>query len=116
MEPRLRNFPLTIPLLLRLIDQLDKKEILALTLGAKTKVGAFTQSIDKAVPRHRTLGLYNGKSKAQASVLCQLRRGIARLNGYLSKINAVDSEMCSCKTGSRNSTSFSILLPTMDKI
>lgn len=64
IEPRLRSFPLTIPILLRFIDQLDKKEILALTLGAKTKVGAFTQLIDKAVPRHHTLGLYNGKSKA----------------------------------------------------
>lgn len=31
------------------------------------------------------------KSKAQASILCQLRTGIARQNGYLSKINAVES-------------------------
>ena len=99
IEPRLREFPLAKPLVLRHIVQLDKKEILALTLGANTKVGAFTQTIDKASPRHHTPSLYNGKSKAQASILCQLRTGIARLNGYLSKINAVESEMCSCKTG-----------------
>ncbi len=61
IEPRLRGFPLAKPLLLRHIVQLDKKEILALTLGANTKVGAFTQTIDKALPRHHTLGLYNGK-------------------------------------------------------
>ena len=36
------------------IAQLDKQEILALTLGSNTRVGAFTQSIDKASPRHHT--------------------------------------------------------------
>ena len=99
IEPRLRQFPLAKPLVLRHIVQPDKKEILALTLGANTKVGAFTQTIDKASPPHDTPSLYNGKSKAQASILCQLRKRIARLNGYLSKINAIEFEMCSCKTG-----------------
>lgn len=76
-----------------------KKKVISLTLGANIKVGAFTQSVDKVSPRYHTPSLYNGKSKAQASVLCQLRAGIARLKSYLAKINAVGSEMCSCNTG-----------------
>ena len=96
IKRNLREFPLAKPIVSRRISQLDKKEIFALTLGSNTRVGAFTQSIDKASPRHNTSSLYNGKSKAQASILCQLRTGIARLNGYLSKINAVESGMCSC--------------------
>lgn len=42
---------------------------------------------------------------------CQLRTGIARLNGYLSKINAVDSEMCSCKTGAETVHHFLFYCP-----
>lgn len=49
--------------------------------------------------KHPRVTTRNGKSKAQASVLCQLRTGIAPLNSYLAMINAVRSEMCSCNTG-----------------
>lgn len=51
------------------------------------------------MPSYVRSSLYNGKCKAQASVSYQLRIGIARLNGYLSKINAVESGMCSCNMG-----------------
>lgn len=45
------------------------------------KTGKFTKSIDKAPPPHKhTRLLYQGKSKYHASILCQLRTGISRLN------------------------------------
>lgn len=80
-------------LMLRHTAQLDKNEILALTLGANTKVRAFTQTINKASPRHHIPGLYDGKSEAQASILCNLKT-----NDYVSRINVVKPEMYSCKT------------------
>lgn len=43
--------------------------------------------------------MYDGKSRAQANTLCQLRTGINKLNSYLGKIGAADSEECSCKRG-----------------
>lgn len=107
----LREFPMAKSLVLRYIAQLEKKETLALTLGANIKVGSFTQTIDKASPRHHTPGLYNGKSKAQASILCQLRTRIAHLNGYLSRINVVEFEMCACKTGAETAHHFLFYCP-----
>lgn len=61
--------------------------------------GRFIKSFDKALPGPHTLMLYKGKSKSQATILCQLRTGINRLNSYLSKIKAADSEECSCGRG-----------------
>ena len=64
------------------------------------KTGKFTKSIDKAPPpqKHTRL-LYSGKSKYHASILCQLRTGICRLNRYLGTIGAADSTQCYCQRG-----------------
>ena len=99
IQCNLQEFPLAKSIVLRHSAHLDQKEIISPTLGANTRGEAFTRSVDKASPRYHTSNLYNGKSKAQASVLCQLRTGIAHLNSHLAKINAVRSEMCSCNTG-----------------
>lgn len=40
--------------------------------------------------------IYNGRTKKQSQILCQLRTGICRLNSYLAKIQAVDSDQCQC--------------------
>ena len=66
---------------------------------ARSSCGRFLKSIDKALPSPHTLALYKGKSKNQATTLCQLRTGISRLNSYLFKIRAADSEECSCGRG-----------------
>ena len=64
-----------------------------------TKVGRFMKSFGKALPGPHTRLLYNGRVKLHANVLCQLRSGINRLNKYLAKINAVETEQCKCGRG-----------------
>ena len=56
-------------------------------------VGKFTQSIDCALPGKHTRLLYDSLSKPQAALLTQLRTGKSRLNDYLAKINAVESDL-----------------------
>ena len=87
-------------------------QAVALPLGFKTfpcsayarppnpKTGKFTKSIDKSpLPYIHTRLLYQGRSKYQASILCQLRTGISRLNRYLGTIGAVASTECQCQRG-----------------
>src|SRR3954464_7876139 len=62
----------------------------------KVSTGQFTKAIDKALPQGHTKRLYNNLSQKEAAILAQLRTGRCRLNGYLAKINASPSELCSC--------------------
>ena len=59
-----------------------------------TKSGQFTKKIDRAVPGKHTLLLYNGLKRSEAAILSQIRTGCARINKYLSKIGAAESELC----------------------
>ena len=60
------------------------------------QVGRFTYSFDKALPGKHTFELYNGKSHVEAATLCQLRSGMCKLNKYLARIGAIDTDTCSC--------------------
>lgn len=66
----------------------------------KAKEGRFIKSYDKALPGKHTNILYNGRTKKQSQILCQLRTGISRLNSYLANIQAVHSDQCRCNRGS----------------
>ena len=77
----------------------------------KAKVGRFTKTFDKALPGPHTRLLYNGKRKIQANILCQLRSGINRLNKYLAKINAVESDQCKCGRGEESVDHFLFRCP-----
>lgn len=70
IEDNLQEFPVAKSIVLRRSAALDQKEITSLLLKENTRIGTFTRSIDKASPRCHASSLYNGKSKAQASVLC----------------------------------------------
>ncbi|KAJ6436857.1 reverse transcriptase [Purpureocillium lavendulum] len=59
-------------------------------------VGRFSKKVDAALPGKHTLQLYDGLSWKEANVLAQLRTGMSRLNGYLSKIAAAPSQQCVC--------------------
>ena len=59
-------------------------------------VGRFTHSFDKALPGKHTLQLYNGKSHVEAATLYQLRSGMCKLNKYLARIGAIDTNTCNC--------------------
>ena len=62
--------------------------------GATT--GKHLQKIDKALPGKHTIRLYNALNRTAAAILVQLRTNISRLNTYLSKINAADTDKCEC--------------------
>ena len=59
-------------------------------------VGQHSKRIDKALPGKHTRQLYEGLSWREATVLAQLRTGMARLNTYLHRINAAPTDQCEC--------------------
>lgn len=67
-----------------------------ITLFYKAKVGRFITSFDKALPGKYTKIIYIGCNKKQSQILCQLRTEICKLNFYLSKNQAVESDQCRC--------------------
>ncbi|PNH36329.1 hypothetical protein BJF96_g603 [Verticillium dahliae] len=60
------------------------------------KVGKLSKEIDIALPGKHTRELYNNLSWIEASMLAQLRTGMARLNASLFRIKAVASAQCAC--------------------
>jgi hypothetical protein len=60
------------------------------------EVGKYSREIDTALPGKHTRTLYDGLKRREASVLAQLRTGMARLNGYLHRIGAAESDQCAC--------------------
>ena len=59
-------------------------------------VGKHVKRVDSALPGKHTRQLYDRLSWKEASVLAQLRTGMARLNGYLSQINVAETDQCPC--------------------
>ena len=57
-------------------------------------VGKYSRDIDTALPGKHTRILYDSLKRREASVLAQLR--MARLNGYLHRIGAAESDQCQC--------------------
>ncbi|PHH91538.1 hypothetical protein CDD83_84 [Cordyceps sp. RAO-2017] len=59
-------------------------------------VGKYSRRIDKALPGKLTRALYDSLKRREAEALAQLRTGLTRLNSYLHRIGAVESDMCDC--------------------
>lgn len=59
-------------------------------------IGRHAKRVDAALPGKHTRQLYDRLSWKEASVLAQLRTGMARLNGYLYRINVADTDQCAC--------------------
>ena len=66
------------------------------TKSLPEKVGKLSKRVDTALPGKHTRKLYDQLTPKEASVLAQLRTGIARLNSYLFLIKAVPSDQCAC--------------------
>jgi hypothetical protein len=64
--------------------------------GLPEKVGKHVKRVDAALPGKHTRQLYDRLSWKEASVLAQLRTGMARLNGYLYRINIAQTDQCAC--------------------
>ena len=84
------------PITLRSTAHQKVREIPPPVQVIKITVGKYTRAIDKALPGKHTRALYNGRSYKDVSILCQLRTGMCRLNGYLSKIKVVGTPLCDC--------------------
>lgn len=56
--------------------------------------GRHAKRVDAALPGKHTRQLYDQLSWKEASVLAQLRTGMARLNGYLYRINVAQTDQC----------------------
>jgi hypothetical protein len=59
-------------------------------------VGKYSRELDAALPGKHTRTLYDSLTKTEASILAQLRTGMSRLNGYLHRIGAAESDQCPC--------------------
>jgi hypothetical protein len=59
-------------------------------------VGRYSREIDTALPGKHTRTLYDAFKRREARILAQLRTGMARLNGYLHRIGAAESDQCAC--------------------
>jgi hypothetical protein len=68
-------------------------------LKLNTQTGQHLRRIDTALPGPHTRLLYNSMKRKQASVLAQLRTGMSRLNNYLFRINAAETDQCTCGQG-----------------
>jgi hypothetical protein len=68
----------------------------ATSKGLPEKVGKRVKRVDAALPGKHTRQLYDRLSWKEASVLAQLRTGMARLNGYLYRINVAQTDQCAC--------------------
>lgn len=77
----------------------------------QAKVGRFIKSFDKALLGKHTNIIYNGRTKKQSQILCQLRTGICRLNSYLAQIQAVDSDQCRYNHGRETVDHFLLRCP-----
>ena len=64
--------------------------------GLPENVGRHAKRVDAALPGKHTRQLYDRLSWKEASVLAQLRTGMARLNGYLYRINVAETDQCAC--------------------
>ena len=59
-------------------------------------IGKYSRGMDAALPGKHTRTLYDAFKRREASILAQLRTGRARLNGYLYRIGAAESDQCAC--------------------
>jgi hypothetical protein len=64
--------------------------------GLPKGVGKYTVEMDKALLGKHVKQLYDNFKHPEASILAQLRTGKARLNGYLHKIKAAETDIWAC--------------------
>ena len=60
------------------------------------RVGRYSRMVDTALPGKYTRSLYDRLNQKEANILAQLRTGMTRLNSYLNRIGAADSDLCAC--------------------
>ena len=64
--------------------------------GLPQDSGTFSRNLDSALPGPQVRLLYDSLRRPEAAILAQLRTGRSRLNTYLHKIQAAESDQCQC--------------------
>jgi hypothetical protein len=59
-------------------------------------VGGYSKRLDKALPGKHTRTLYDALKRRESDILVQLRSGMARVNRYLHRIGAAETDTCDC--------------------
>ncbi|RKK26968.1 hypothetical protein BFJ66_g16877 [Fusarium oxysporum f. sp. cepae] len=59
-------------------------------------VGGYSKRLDKALPGKHTRTLYDALKRRESDILVQLRTGMARVNRYLHRIGAAETDTCDC--------------------
>ncbi|KAI7758835.1 hypothetical protein LZL87_013818 [Fusarium oxysporum] len=57
-------------------------------------VGGYSKRLNKALPGKHTRILYDALKRRESDILVQLRTGMARVNRYLHRIGAVETDTC----------------------
>ena len=60
------------------------------------RIGRYSKEVDTALPGRHTRIIYDNLNRNDARILVQLRTGMIRLNSYLFKIKAADTDICPC--------------------
>jgi hypothetical protein len=79
-------------------------------------VGQYSKDLDTALPAGHTRNLYDPLDRKEATTLAQLRTGMARLNGYLHRIGAVEEDRCACDTARETVKHFLFRCPRWDHL
>jgi hypothetical protein len=59
-------------------------------------VGSYSKQLDKALPGKHTRTLYDALKRRESGILVQVRTGMARVNRYLHRIGAAETDTCDC--------------------
>ena len=79
-------------------------------------VGKHSKDIDAAFPGKHTKAIYDTLNKREAGTLAQLRTGMARINTYLHRIEASDTDQCGCGTAKETVKHFLFLCARWDHL
>ncbi|KAI8401336.1 hypothetical protein FOFC_18205 [Fusarium oxysporum] len=59
-------------------------------------VGGYSKRLHKALPGKHTRMLYDALKRHESDILVQLRTGMARVNTYLRRTGAAETDTCDC--------------------
>lgn len=79
-------------------------------------IGKHSKDVDAALPGKHTKAIYDTLNKKEAGILAQLRTGMARLNGYLHRIGASDTDQCGCGAAKETVKHFLFLCARWDHL
>jgi hypothetical protein len=79
-------------------------------------IGKHSKEVDAALPGKHTKAIYDTLNKKEAGTLAQLRTGMARINGYLHRIGASDTDQCDCGAAKETVKHFLFLCARWDHL